>query len=206
LSITAAALFGRSHVLPVVTEFLRANPQVQVRLLLLDRLVSLADEGMDLAVRLGPLEDSTLKARLIGQVQEVLCASPGYLDLRGVPRTPEQLAKHDCIAFTATTPIPDRWSFTGPSGRERTVGVRVRLVVNAGDAAIDAAVSGVGIVRALSYQVAPLLTQGKLRAVLRGFSRESVPVQFVHLSGAPSRAAAAFMEFAHPRLRERLKA
>ena len=120
LSVTAPVLFGELHVLPVVTELLGKYPALEVRLLLLDRVVSLAEEGIDVAVRIGHLPDSSLKALTVGQVRWVLCASPAYLERAGVPRTLEALSRHDCIAFTATTPVADRWTFPsreGASGR-----------------------------------------------------------------------------------------
>jgi DNA-binding transcriptional LysR family regulator len=204
LSVTAPMLFGQMHVLPVVTEFLGKYPALQVRLLLLDRVVSLAEEGIDVAVRIGHLPDSSLKALTVGHVRWVLCASPGYLRRAGVPRTLEALSRHDCIAFTATTPVADRWTFSNPGRRERTVSMRPRLAVNTGQAAIDAAVAGVGILRALSYQVAPLVAARKLQIVLASFAQDAVPVNLVQLPGLRTRSAEAFVELAAPRLRARL--
>jgi DNA-binding transcriptional LysR family regulator len=206
LTVTAPVLFGRLHVLPVVAELLAAHPALDVRLLLWDRVVSLAEEGIDVAARIGALPDSALRARPVGQVRSVLCASPVYLARMGVPRTPEALARHSCIAFTATTPIPERWSFPAraPSRRERTVQVRARLVVNTGQAAIDAALAGLGIVRLLSYQVSRLVADGALRVLLQAHERAPVPVQLVHLPGALSRAASAFLALAAERLRRRV--
>jgi DNA-binding transcriptional LysR family regulator len=205
LSLTAPVLFGHLHVLPVVTELLRIYPALEVRLLLLDRVVSLAEEGIDVAIRIGHLRDSSLKALAIGQVHWVLCASPAYLERAGVPRTLEALSRHDCIAFTATTPVADSWTFPSPGRRERTVIVRPRLAVNTGQAAIDAAVAGLGIVRALSYQVASLVADRKLQVVLSSFEKAAVPVNLVQLPGLRTRFAEAFVEVAAPRLRERLK-
>jgi DNA-binding transcriptional LysR family regulator len=204
VSITAPVLFGQLHVLPVVTEFLQKHPGLEVRLLLLDRVVSLAEEGIDVAVRIGRLPDSSLKALPLGQVRWVLCASPAYLERAGTPRTLEALSRHDCIAFTATTPAADRWTFRRSGRRERTVTVRPRLAVNTGQAAIDAAVAGVGIARTLSYQVAPLVAAGKLRVVLPSLEKDAVPVNLVQLPGLRTRLAEAFVELAAPRLRQRL--
>ncbi|MFO0576304.1 MAG: LysR family transcriptional regulator [Polyangia bacterium] len=206
LSITASVLLGQLHVLPVVTEFLALHPELDVRLQLLDRVVSLAEEGIDLGVRVGPLPDSALRARRISQVRTVLCASPAYLDRAGVPRRPEELARHACIAFTGTTPVAERWSFprTGARRRERFVAVRPRLVVNTGEAAIRAALAGLGITRVLSYQVARNVAAGELRILLPRSEPEPLPVHFVQLPGAPTRAATAFVAFALRRLRARL--
>jgi DNA-binding transcriptional LysR family regulator len=196
LTLTAPVLLGQLHVLPRVTRFLAAHPDVDVRLSLLDRVVSLAEEGIDLGIRIGELPDSALRARRVGTVRRVVCASPKYLEKAGIPRAPDALARHACIAFTATTPIPDRWSFPGPGRRERSVAVHPRLVVNTGQAAIDAAVAGVGLVRVLSYQVASLVAAGKLRLVLERYEPDAVPVQWVHLPGPLPRLASAFLEFA----------
>jgi DNA-binding transcriptional LysR family regulator len=206
VAVTAPVLFGQLHVLPLVLEFLGLYPKLDVRLVLLDRVVSLAEEGIDVAVRIGPLPDSSLKALLLGHVRWVLCASPAYLERAGVPRTPEALSKHECIAFSATTPVADRWSFPGTRRRERTVTVRPRLAVTNGQAAIDAAVAGVGIVRALSYQVAAKVAEGKLRIVLASFEKGAVPVNLVQLPGLRTRFAEAFVELAAPRLRAQLDA
>lgn len=200
LVVTAPVLFGQMHVVRAVLEMTEAHPDLDVRLLLFDRVVSLADEGIDVAVRIGALPDSSLRARLVGHVRSVVCASPEYLDRAGRPRAPESLAKHACIAFTATTPIADRWSF----GKE-SVSVRPRLTVNSGQAAIDAAVSGHGIVRAFSYQVQPLVDRGKLEIVLRSHEPEPSPVHVVQLAGSPARAATAFAELAVSRLSRALK-
>ncbi len=198
-------MFGQLHVLPVVTEFLAGHPDLDARLVLLDRVVSLADEGIDVGVRIGQLPDSALRARVVGHVRSVLCASPAYLKRAGRPRTPDALVEHECIAFSGTTSIPDRWSFPDRGRRERTVSVRARLVVNTAQAAIDAAVAGVGIVRVLSYQIAGLLAEKKLVLVLDSFAREKVAVNLVHLPGVQSRASVAFVELAAERIRERLE-
>ncbi|HEU5057435.1 MAG TPA: LysR family transcriptional regulator [Kofleriaceae bacterium] len=208
LAVTAPALFGRLHVLPVATAFLAAHPAVDLRLTLIDRVVSLAEEGIDVAVRIGALPDSALVALGLGQVRLVVCGSPDYLARAGTPRAPADLARHACLVFSGASPVPDRWSF--PSGRggrrrEQAVGVRPRLVVNSADAAIDAAVAGLGLVRVLSYQVDRLVAARALRIVLAGFEPAPVPVQLVHLPGIQPRLASAFAAAAAPALRERLR-
>jgi DNA-binding transcriptional LysR family regulator len=204
LSVTAPVLFGQLHVLPVVTEFLALHRQVEVNLTLLDRVVALAEEAVDLAVRIGQLPDSTLRSRLLGHVRYVVCASPAYLRRRGVPREPTALAHHDCIAFLGTS-APDRWSFADGS-RVRGVQVHCRLQVNTGQAAVDAALAGLGLVRVLSYQVATLVQQRRLRLVLQRHEPAPAPVHIVQLPGAPVPAAAAFADLAHQRLRAPLAA
>jgi len=205
LTVTAPVMFGQLHVLPIVTEFLTRHPGVDVRLRLLDRVVSLAEEGIDVAVRIGALPDSALRARLVGSVQSVTCASPGYLARAGRPRTPAQLAHHDCIAFAATTPIDDRWSFPSNGGRERRVLVRARLTVNTAQAAIDAALAGLGVVRLLSYQVDPLVTDGRLVVLLRAHQSAPSPVHLVTLPGVALRAATQFTDFAATGLAQKLR-
>jgi DNA-binding transcriptional LysR family regulator len=199
LSLTAPVLFGQLHVMPIVSAFLATHEHVTVKAALLDRVVSLAEEGVDLAVRIGELPDSALIARPVGQVRTVVVASPDYLDRVGTPRTPESLAKHTCIAMSATTPIADRWAFGG-----RSIAVAPRLVVNTAQAAIDAAAGGLGLTRVLSYQVDRLVDAGKLRIVLASHEPPAVPVHLVHLPGVQPRAAITFAELAATTLRKRL--
>jgi DNA-binding transcriptional LysR family regulator len=173
--------------------------------LLVDRVVSLAEEGIDLAVRIGPLRDSSLRARVVGHVRWVVCASPTYLARAGVPRNPEALARHACISFDAGTPFADHWTFPRAGRRERAVAVRPRLIVNTAQAGIDAAIAGLGIVRVLSYQVERPLAERKLRLVLESFAPPPAPIHLVQLPGVPNRLAAAFVEFAGERLRVNLR-
>jgi DNA-binding transcriptional LysR family regulator len=200
LSITAPVLFGQLHVVPIVTSFLARHAQVNARLSLVDRIVSLAEEGVDLAVRIGELPDSSLIARQLGHVRMVLVASPAYLDAAGTPRTIDQLGKHACIALNGTTPIPDRWSFD-----RRTITVKPRLVVNTGQAAIDAALAGLGITRVLSYQVDRLVAADRLRIVLAAAEPPPRPVQLVSLPGVQPRLATSFADHAAAALRKRLQ-
>jgi DNA-binding transcriptional LysR family regulator len=136
----------------------------------------------------------------------VLCASPAYLKRAGVPRTPEALARHACVAFSGTTPNAERWAFARPGAgrRERTVHVHPRLVVNTAQAAIDAAVAGLGIVRLISYQVAPLLADKKLQVVLAAHERPAFPVHLVHPAGPQPRVVGAFLDLAAEKISARL--
>jgi DNA-binding transcriptional LysR family regulator len=203
LVLTAPVVFGRLHVLPVVCAFLAAYPDIQVRLVLADRLVHLADEHVDVAVRIGRLADSRLVAAQVGAIQRVVCAAPAYLAARGTPATPEELAGHDCIAFEGLT-VPGSWSFS-VSGSEMAVPIRARLVVNTAEAAIDATVAGLGIARVLSYQVADALRDGTLALLLEAFEPAPWPVSLVHAGqGRLPLKLRAFLDFAAPRLRERL--
>jgi DNA-binding transcriptional LysR family regulator len=205
ISITAPVLFGQLHVAPLVCAFLELHPALDARLLLVDRVVSLADEGIDLAVRIGPLPDSSLRARQVGHVRWMVCASPRYLSRAGTPRTPEALARHTCISFDAGTPLADHWTFPRTGGRNRSIALRPRLVVNTAQAGIDAAIAGLGMVRVLSYQIAQPLAAKKLRLVLEAFAPPPVPIHIVQLPGVPNRLASAFVDFAAERLQARLR-
>ena len=183
INVTAPLMFGRLHVLPLLRTFLGAHPEVNVRLLLLDRVVSLVDEGLDLGVRVGQLPDSSLQAIRIGQVRRVVCASPRYIARHGAPTTPRDLGKHGVVACTTVTPIPDHWSFRGPNGRLTSVAVTPRLVVNTTDAAVDAALHGIGLACIMSYQAEPHQAAGRLQAVLRDYEPPPAPIHVVHPRG-----------------------
>lgn len=203
LVITAPVVFGRLHLLPVVTAFLRENPKVDVQLTLADRLLHFQDDHVDLALRIGRLPDSALLATRIGEVRQVLCASPAYLVEHGEPQDLEALARHDCIAFTALGQ-PDRWTFPGSAAGE-SLTLAPRLSVNTAEAALDAAAEGLGITRVLSYQMAQAEADGRLRRILTPFEPPPVPVQLVHSAqGLVARKLRAFIDFAVPRLRARL--
>lgn len=203
LAITAPIVLGRLHVLPLVADFLALYPQINVQLRLADRSLQLLDEHLDLAVRVGELPDSALVAVRIGLLREVVCASPKYLRQHGTPRNPQDLAGHDCVSFAAPGGLT-RWTFGG--GREQhVVQPRVRLAVNTAEAAVDAAIAGVGLTRVLSYQAAGALKAGALTLVLRKHESAPIPVSLVYnrqpLLPAKLRA---FLDFAAPRLKSRL--
>jgi DNA-binding transcriptional LysR family regulator len=203
LIVTAPILFGRLHVLPVTTQFLLAYPDVDVRLVLGDRFLNLVDDHVDVAVRIGELPDSSLIARRIGAIREVVCASPAYFAKRGRPRHPRDLAKHDCVTFdglmSATT-----WRFAS-GGEDIAVAIRSRLAVNTADAAIAAAIDGVGITRVLSYQTEGARHDGALEFALRKFEPLARPVNVVYAQrGRLPLKARAFIDFSVPRLTSRL--
>lgn len=202
LTVTAPITFGSLHVSPILDDFLGANPGVQARALLVDRVVSLLEEGVDLAVRIGHLPDSTLLATVVGSVRRMVVASPKYLERQGRPKTPSDLAEHRCIASIAISPH-DSWSFAGRAGtRAKRVKVDPILSVNVIDAAIRSAVGGIGITCALSYQVAEHLASGALVPLLTAFDPPPMPVHVVYsATSARSAKVRAFVEFAAPRLR-----
>jgi len=177
LRITAPVQFGRRHVAPVVSAFLNEYPEVRVELTLNDRNLDLIEEGLDVAVRIGPLADSNLVARQIGSVRRVVVASPEYLARRGEPRTPPDLATHDTIFGMARSPARE-WRF-GPPTRGIVVRLVPRLLVDDVDAQLQAALAGRGIARPLSYQVTAELAAGTLVRILREFEPEPLPVHLV---------------------------
>jgi DNA-binding transcriptional LysR family regulator len=203
LSMTAPIVFGRLHVLPVVLAFLKAFPEVDLRLTLVDRLTDLIEEGHDVALRIGHLSDSSLIAARVGAVRLLTCAAPAYLKENGSPRSPLELAKHHCVA-SANLSSPDRWTYL-IEGKEQAVPIKSRLIVTTAEASIDAAIAGIGICRVLSYQVAASIKSGKLRPLLRAFDLAEIPVNLVHPEArlTPPKVRA-FLDFAAPRLRKRL--
>jgi DNA-binding transcriptional LysR family regulator len=203
LIITAPIVFGRLHMLPVICDFLKAYPEIDVRLIQSDRTVNLLDEHIDLALRIGRLPDSSMRAMRVGSVSRVVCGSPDYLAVRGIPATPEALDGHDCITSDLLTAATD-WIFMRGEA-EFTVPVRSRLFVSTSEAAIDAAIAGLGLARVLSYQTAKALAGSKLRRVLQPFEPAALPVNLVHTGDrlVPVKLRA-FLDFAAPRLKARL--
>ncbi len=196
-------MFGRLHVVPVVSEFLKTYPEIDIRLVLADRVVNLFEDHLDLAVRVGELPDSSLVASRVGAIRRVVCASPAYFSARGTPENPGELHTHDCISFEALM-TPQAWTFVvGKS--DVSVPIRSRLAVNTAEAAIDAAIAGVGITRVLSYQVATAVRSGALTVALAEFEPAPSPVSLVYGGGRllPLKLRA-FLDFASPRLKARL--
>jgi DNA-binding transcriptional LysR family regulator len=199
LRLAAPLVFGRRHVAPVVAAFLDAHPAVSVDLVLSDRVVDLVEEGLDLALRIGRLPDSSLRVRRLGAVRRILVASPAYLARRGVPREPEALAEHDLIVF-ASSSTPTEWRFSTQRG-EITIRPDARFAVNEAEAAVAAAVQGRGILQSLSYQAAEEIAAGRLVRLLREAEPPAIPVQLVFPAGRfmPARLRA-FLDEAGPRL------
>ena len=199
LIITAPAVLGRSHVLPIVAEFQRAFPDIRMRLQLTDRYVNLAEEHVDVAVRIGELPDSSMIVTRLGLIRRVVCASPAYLKARGVPKEPADLASHDCVTYDTATP----WEFRR-NGATQTIDVPSRLAVNLGEVAAAAAVAGAGISRVLSYLIEDLLKSRSLVTLLDAYEPSPMPVSIIY----PGRRQVplklrAFLDFAVPRLRKR---
>lgn len=195
LRITAPLQFGRRHVAPVVIGFLQNFSEMRVELVLNDRNLDLIEEGIDVAVRIGPLADSTLLAKQVGEVRRILVAAPEYLANRGTPRKPSDLAAHDTISGTAPSE-PSEWRF-GPPKRTTVVRLSSRLLVNEVEARLVAVRAGQGIARVLSYQVSEELESGSLVRLLPGFEPPAFPIHLVTSSRSPQPPKIrAFLDFA----------
>ena len=178
LRVTAPVLFGQRYITPIVTRFLRQFKKTRVELLLLDRVVNLVEEGIDVAIRIGHLPDSSLIAIPAGHIRRVVCASPGYIKVRGLPREPNDLLKHDCLRLIGIAPGA-AWGFHS-KGRTISVSVNGPFVCNQAAATIDACVDSLGVGTFLSYQVAPLVAQNKLRLLLVDYEPLPFPLSIVY--------------------------
>lgn len=203
LHVTAPIAFGERHLLPVALEFLKEQPEINMRLTLADRQVSLADEHIDVALRIGHLADSALIATRVGAVRRVICASPAYLARRGVPCQPDDLAGHDGISFQGFATAPE-WRYRRDSAAF-AVEPLPKLAVNTTEAAIQAALAGLGIIRVLSYQVSDELRSGQLQALLPEFAPEPLPVNLIYAPAdlLPLKVRS-FLDWTVPRLRARM--
>ncbi|QRJ62251.1 LysR family transcriptional regulator [Azospira restricta] len=206
LAITAPVMFGRLHVGPVLSDFLAVHPAVHAELMLFDRVVDLLDEGMDAAIRIGHLRDSSLVAVPLGTTRRVVCASPAYLRRAGTPRRPEDLAGHRCLQFLGVAPGSE-WEFAGGDDGGKTIRVPIKglLATNQINVALDACGKGLGCGMFLDYQVRDALAAGTLRRVLQDFEPPPIPVQLVYPhSRLLSSRLRSFVDWAVPRLRQRL--
>jgi len=200
LTLTTPIGLGRTVLIPILVDFLKAYPDIKVRMIPTDRAVSLFQEQIDVGVRIGALPDSSLVAVRVGATRRVVCASPAYLAARGTPRVPEQLAGHDCINY-AGFGLPDEWTFV----RGKTaiaVPVHTRLVVGSAEAACTAARAGIGITIALAYQLKVGADGGALTTLLEEFQPAPLPVSLVYAANRflPIKVRA-FLDFATPRLK-----
>jgi len=200
LIITAPVLFGQMYVAPLVAEYLRACPEVALSCWFADRVVNLVDEGVDVAIRIGHLpSSSSLHARLVGRVRQLVCASPRYLAESSALQHPRDLAEHCVISASAVTPTAD-WRFEDATDGA-AVRVEPRVTTTTNDSAIALAVAGFGVTRVMSYQAAPHIADGSLRAVLREFEPAPIPVHVVYREGRrASQKVRAFVDLAVARL------
>jgi DNA-binding transcriptional LysR family regulator len=203
LDVTAPIVFGRTHVLPILTDFLKEQPEIAIRLRLNDRQMNMVEEHVDIAVRIGHLADSELRATKVGAVRRVACASPDYLARRGTPATPQDLPMHDGITFRGFKTAPE-WRYRGDRAAWTAEPTR-RLAVNSTEAAVAAAASGLGVVRLLSYQVEQELRSGALTLILEDFAPEPMPVSLVYPEASLRlHKVRAFLDWTAPRLRARM--
>jgi len=206
LILTAPILFGRLHILPIVTEFLASYPEINIRLLLSDRDLHLVTEHIDMAVRIGRLPDSSMIATRVGRMRTVVCASPKLLAAHGAPQTPGDLADFPCVIFDFLTPALT-WAFRREDAKgDVDISIRPRLSVTTAEAAVSAAVQGVGATRVLHYQCVDAARDGTLSIVLARFETEPAPVHLLHAArGVLPSKMRVFLDFAVERLRRRLE-
>src|SRR5579871_4699272 len=178
LVVSAPVGFGRLHVSPVMSVYLKRYPEVTGELRLEDRMVNLVEDGVDVAVRIGQLPDSSLVARQVGEMRRIVVASPAYLKARGEPKTPEAVSAHQIIQFGGSA-LTAEWRFA-KDGEERRVAIAPRFTSNVADAAIQYAMEGGGLTRVLAYQAADAIRRGRLKIVLERFEQPALPVQIVY--------------------------
>lgn len=178
LVVSAPVGFGRLHVSPVMAGYLQRYDDVSAELRLEDRVVNLVEDGIDLAVRIGFLADSSLVARHVGEMRRIVVASPAYLKRHGEPRRPAEIAGHQTIQFGAAAAIGE-WRFAEGEGEVR-LDIAPRFSCNVADAAIEYAEQGGGLTRVLAYQAADALKRGALRIVLENFEQPALPIHIVY--------------------------
>jgi DNA-binding transcriptional LysR family regulator len=197
LRVTASSLFGQHYISPIILEYLDLYPDVSVEAVYLDRLVNVVEEGFDIAVRIGPLADSSLMATRVGAVKRVVCGCRSYFDKAGLPQKPGDLKDHRIIHSSAVAPTND-WRFK--DGEVVTVTPRLRF--QAVTPAIEAAKTGWGLTRVLSYQIGPDLGSGDLMTILSGYEPEELPIHIVHPEGRSASAKVrAFVDLARKHIR-----
>jgi DNA-binding transcriptional LysR family regulator len=204
LVLSAPIALGRFYLLPVVADFLKDHPNIDVRMMLADRRLSMIEDRIDVGLRVGELNDFSLVAKKVGTVRRVVCASPSYLERRGAPKSPEDLKDHDCITFENTL-SSQSWVFK-IGKTEKSFPIHSRLVVSTAEAATDAAVSGLGLTRMLDYQIELQRRAGSLKLVLESFRSPSKPVHLIYEAGRhlPLKIRA-FLDFAAPRLKHAMR-
>ncbi|MFC3120006.1 LysR family transcriptional regulator [Agaribacter flavus] len=200
LTITAPVLFGQQHVMPVVNEYLSLHSEVSVKAMFYDRVTSLLEEELDIAIRIGHLKDSSLYAKKVGTVRRIICGSPSYFKKSDLPKKPTDLLDHNLI-FPTTFENTLTWQFQNGDKKE-LIKLNPRLMCNQNAAALKAAIEGRGITRLMSYQVGEELEKGTLIAVLTGYEEEPLPVHVVHVEGRRANAKVrSFIDLAVERFR-----
>lgn len=200
LAVTAPVLFGQKHIMPIVTEYLDLYPDVSVSAMFFDRVTSLLEEELEVAIRIGHLKDSSLYAIPVGEVRRIVCGAPSYFERKGLPLCPADLRDHDIISAT-TFEHRSVWEFRN-QGKKEQIKLTPRLFCNHNMAALEAAVNGQGITRLVSYQIGEELKKGSLKSVLTSYEEEVFPVHVIHLEGRRANAKVrSFIDLAVERLR-----
>lgn len=183
LCVTSSNMFGQMYIAPIITEYLNSYREMSIEAVFLDRVANMIDEGIDVAIRIGELNDSSLMATRVGSVQVQICGSPSYMKENSIPQTPGDLSSHQTIGLKLGS-IQDHWKFTNNT----TIKLKHRLAFNSIPAAIKAAESGWGLVRVLSYQIGPQLKEGSLQTVLQDYAQPPIPIHVVHGHGRQASA------------------
>ncbi len=198
LRIAAPLSFGLLHLGPAINDFAARHPDVRLFIDFNDRMVDLVEEGFDLALRISRLEDSSLIARKLTPIREVVCASPGYLERHGVPTTPKELEDHVCLRYTNVPDSP--WQYRAPDGSRGAVRIGARLEANNGDYLRDAAIAGFGVIRQPTFIVYKAIESGDLVPLLSDYSWSEIYAYAVYPSARHlSRRVRAFVEFLQSR-------
>ncbi|MCD2451586.1 LysR family transcriptional regulator [Methylicorpusculum oleiharenae] len=182
LSVTAPVLFGRMFVIPGIVAYLQRFPTMEIAAVFLDRIVNMLEEGIDVGIRIGELPDSSLRAIRVGHVRQVLCASPGYLSEKGTPKSPDALSRHSLVVAATGSWSAIEWKFL-EGEKIKTYKIKPRLSVTSNDAAIAAAIEGLGITRVMSYQAAPFLASGHVQTLLSDYEPNRLPIHVLHREG-----------------------
>lgn len=201
LTVTAPILFGEMYITPIINEYLQRYEEVTVKAIFTDRVTSLIEEELDVAVRIGHLNDSGLYATHVGNVRRVVCASPHYFEKFGRPELPADLKQHRII-FATTYETTGSWQFVN-NGKTESVKLNPRFLCNHNSAARKAAIDGFGITRMMSYQIAEALENGELQSALTDYELASLPINLVRIDGHKSSAKLLkFLELAAMRIKE----
>jgi len=200
LTVTAPVLFGEKHIIPIVTEYMELNPEVSVKIMLYDRVTSLLEDELDIAIRIGHLKDSNLYSTVVGHVRRIVCGAPEYFQRYGKPKHPTDLNKHSII-FPTMFENNNQWSFND-NREKQTIKLNPRLRCNKNAAAIKAAALGHGITRTMSYQIDEELQEGRLQSILTDYEEAPLPISILHLEGRRANAKIrSFIDLAVERLR-----
>jgi len=204
LVVASPVQVARLRVLPVINQFLALHPEIRIRLIQSDRVIDLVDERADVAIRVGRLRDSSLIATRVGTLRVVTVASPAFLEKYGRPRTPDDLRNLPCVVFDSPSLSPWRY-LCRHTGQTFTVADTPRLLVSSPDAAVDAAIDGIGVTFVLEHDVHDAIIAGKLQTILQSFEIEPIPIHVVYLSreGIPAKLRR-FIDYAVPQLRKLL--